>query len=757
MGVHSGNATLGGRDYSGIAVNLAARVAAAGHGGQVLLSGAAQAEAASDLPAGATTVGLGEFRLKDIEDAQRLHQLVLEGLPAEFPPLRVTRPGNLPAPLSAFVGRQDALRRIRALLGDTRLLTLTGPGGTGKSRLALESALAAAPAFADGAFFVPLAALNDPGLVLSAIADGLGVEQEAARSPLEVVQERLRGRRTLLLLDNFEHLRAAVPEVSAILSACSGATVLATSRSALRISGEQEYPVPPLEPEEAENLFWERARAVRPALSRSPAEVAAVQDICSRLDRLPLAIELAAARVRALAPAVILRRLERDLSLLEAGAGDLPARQRTLAATIAWSVDLLDKEARLVLARFSVFAGGAHLDVAEAVCGPDVDVVEGLAELVDQSLINLSEGAVEPRYSMLVTIRDHARGLLSEAEAGAVAGRHAAAMEALAADAEPHLLGPDSKSWVERLAVDHDNLRAALDWLEASGRSDRALVMAARLWRFWQVRVHLQEAATRLDRLLALPGPAPGSRLEGLEAAAGVHYWIGDLERSIVLYREELALAEALGRSDRAAAARFNLSFPVALVQGAVAAVELLEQSLEHYRASRDEAGMGRSLAGLANARLIAGDVALGRAAAVEAIPILERLGESHWVRWLQSIEAESYLMEGRPDDAEPCLRRVMEAFRAAGDMTGIVLTLADFAQLAHLRSDFERAARLLGWVDAQGGGSQVGINSHADRVRGRARPEEHLPAEVVARERAAGAAAPLEEVIAFALGGSDG
>ncbi|MBI3747481.1 MAG: adenylate/guanylate cyclase domain-containing protein, partial [Chloroflexi bacterium] len=450
MGLHSGEAELAGESLVGLDINRAARIASVGHGGQILLSEATRALLQGHLPADVRLRDLGAYRLKDLLGPEHVVQVEADGLTADFPPLRTpdARPNNLPTQLTTFVGRAAELEEAARLLSTTRLLTLTGPGGTGKTRLSLQLASTVADGFPDGVFFVPLEPIRDPMLVASRIATAVGVTESGALPIAETLSDWLRERTLLLVLDNFEQVAGAAPLVGDLLRAAPGLKIVVTSRAALRVSGEQEYPVPGLAappdlatlsgldrlqlPAEsrvldlaalgqyaAVRLFIERAVAVRPAFTVTNANAPAVAAISARLHGMPLAIELAAARIKLLSPEAILTRLEHQLDVLAAGARDLPARQQTLRGAIAWSYDLLDDDARRLLDRLSVFAGGCDLEAAEAVCGPAAEiggeVIDGLMALTDQSLIKVEEGGGgEPRFRLFDTIREFAAERLAE-------------------------------------------------------------------------------------------------------------------------------------------------------------------------------------------------------------------------------------------------------------------------------------------------------------------------------------------------------
>ncbi len=491
--------------YVGIDINRGARISAAGHGGQVLVSTATRGLVGEALPDGVAWRDLGTYRLRDFPEPERLSQLVIDGLPADFPALRTAdaRPNNLPSTVTSFVGRERELTEARLLLQTARLLTVTGLGGIGKTRFAIELAHRAGVDFPDGTFFVPFEPVDDPVLVPGTIAQAVGIVEIGARQPVQLLKELLGGQRVLLVLDNFERLTAAASVIGDLLRAAPGLRFVVTSRAILHLSGEQEFPldgltVPPdierLNPSElvgrtgtvaratvgeglltysAVRLFVERAMAARPSFSLDASNAAIVARICARLDGSPLAIELAAARIRLLPPDAILTRLERQFELLASSARDVPERQRTLRGAIAWSYDLLAEPHRHLLERLACFIGGCDLETAERVCGPTdelgVDVFDGIAELADQSLVRRSEAGDDIRFTIPETIRQFAyERLQARGETDEIRRRHAEAFLDLARAAAAELSGADQRRWVERLEREHDNMRAAL-----AGRSRR--------------------------------------------------------------------------------------------------------------------------------------------------------------------------------------------------------------------------------------------------------------------------------------------
>src|SRR5215203_1002510 len=486
MALHAGSTEERDCDYFGPPVDRVARLLSAAHGAQVLLSLTAQELVRDQLPAGAAVMNLGEHRLKDLFRPERVFQLVAPGLPSEFPPLRTleSHPNNLPLQPTPLVGREREVEEISERLRSEQvhLLTLTGPGGTGKTRLALQAAADLLEQFEDGVFFVSLAAITDPELVLSTIAGSLGLKESAKESLMETLEGYLRNKHLLLILDNFEQVLEGASIVGELVRACPRLKIFATTRIPLRLYGEQEYPVPPLElPDpvrlpplerltqyEAVRLFVERERAVKPDFEVTNDNASAVAEICVHLDGLPLAIELAAARTKLLPPQALQSRLSNRLKLLKGGARNLPARQQTLRATIDWSYELLDEDEKTLFGRLSVFAGGSTLEAIEEICDPqgELEALEVAGSLLEKSLLRREEGADgESRFVMLETIQEYAREKLEESgEAEETRRRHAEHYLALTETAEPELLGADQGRWMRRLGTEFANLREAHAW-----------------------------------------------------------------------------------------------------------------------------------------------------------------------------------------------------------------------------------------------------------------------------------------------------
>jgi predicted ATPase/class 3 adenylate cyclase len=606
MGIHTGEPLAIDSGYVGMDVHRAARIAAAAHGGQILLS-----RATRDLLPDADVVDLGDHRLKDLTRPERIYQLGLE----EYPPLKSLNRSTLPEAAHRLVGRGEEQRELAELIRTYRLVTITGPGGTGKTRLALQLAGELFDEYEGGACFVQLASLSDPGLVMPVALEALN----ARDGPAGVE------RRCLLVLDNFEHVVDAAPAVAEFVARTPSATLLVTSRTPLHLSMEIEYPLDTLHHRAAVEMFLDRARAVR----RHAEPSAAVDEICRRLDGLPLALELAAARLKLLDPPSLLARLETRLPLLTRGPSDVPERQRTLEATIQWSYGLLDDDMRRLLAALSVFSGSFDVDAAEAVVGADLD---GLATLVDASLVK-SRG--DSRFVMLETIREFARNRLADEDVETLPRRHAAYFLRLAEAAAPELRGPDAAAWFDRLEKDSDNLRTVLDWYALVEPAVLARLTIA-LWRFWLVRGRFEEGQIAIERAIA----GEATRAE----RALLTYQLGSLVIS------------------RGATARSR---------------ELFEEALELFRSECDGEGEARALAALGHAAADAGEWAHAIARYEAATELLRRQGNRLAVGAALSDRATVHLRSGDPQQALPLALEALELQREHGNQQGESLALA--------------------------------------------------------------------------------
>jgi predicted ATPase/class 3 adenylate cyclase len=747
MGLHTGEGVPGGDEYVGVEVHRAARIAAAAHGGQVLVSGTTRGLIEHSLPEGVSVRSLGRHRLKDLPHPEELHELVIDGLLIEFPPPRTLEVRtNLPTPLTSFVGRDRELSRIRELLGATRLLTLIGPGGSGKTRLAIEAAATMLRTFPDGVFFVELAAILDPGLVHSTIARSMGVREEPTRSIQASVEDAVRDRGILLVLDNFEQILGAAPMVTDLLRAAPRLKVLVTSRAPLHVGGEQELPVPSLglpdprglrageeiRASEAVDLFAQRAAAVAPAFALTDQNVGVVADLCARLDGLPLAIELAASRAKLLSPSDMFDRIQHRLALLTGGARDRPARQRTLRETIAWSYDLLEPVEQRLFARLSTFIGGWMLEAAEAVANPDEDVgldtLDVLGSLQDSSLIRSESVPGGPRFDMLETIREFGRDVLAESgEEDRIRRRHLSYFLALAETGEPRLLGGD-EGWLDRLEREHDNLRAALRWVIQAGEAESGLRIVGALWRFWLMRGHLAEGRRWTDEVLAMPEAAARTvgRARGLSAEAGLAYWQRQPAAAVRgLYEESMAIAMELGDRGAEADAAYNLSFAHQLAGDLDGARELLRRAADLYRGPGDNLNLAFVNTALATVALRRGDREEARALFDEAYRTFRRVGHLWGV--IQAAGGRAVLAIWNADfqRARRAALEALDANETLGHKLGISVAIQTLAMVAIHEGRPEVAVRLAGAVDRireDAGGeappTAVGIDDPRDVAR---------------------------------------
>src|SRR6266568_1061352 len=679
MGLHTGEPALTSERYVGLDVLRAARIMRAGHGGQVLLSQTTAHLVEQDLPDDVNLRDLGEYRLKDLGRPKRLFQLDISGLPVDFPPPKAldTYPHNLPVQLTPFIGREQEVTAVCELLRreDVHLLALTGPGGTGKTRLALQVAAELSDLFADGVFFVNLAPISDPSLVMSTIAETLGIRERADQSLLERLKEHLRQRQMLLLLDNFEQVVSAAVQVVELLVACPQLKAMVTSREVPHVRARHEFTVPPLPLPDLKHLpdlaavshfaavalFISRAQAVKPDFQMTVTNAHAIAEICARLDGLPLAIELAAARIKLLPPQALLARLSQRLGVLTSEALDVPERQQTLRNTIAWSYQLLDAQEQRLFRRLSVFVGGCTLQAIEAVCAA-LDksngakrVLDGLASLIDKSLLHQTEQETEePRLMMLETIREYGLEALAangEMEDGRRA--HATYYLALAEEAEPELEGPQQVTWLERLEREHDNLRAAMQWLleqELAGqRKEMALRLGVALRGFWTIRGHYNEGRAFLEQALAgSVGATTSVRAWSLNAAARLILSQGDFDRAEVLCEESLALCREIGDTSGIAYSLYLLGAVSAQRSDLAAACTLIEQSIGLEREIGNQGGIAIPLSNLANLVIKQGEYTRGHTLLEESLTIARGAGNKRGiVHALEGLAKLLFVTEG--------------------------------------------------------------------------------------------------------------
>jgi predicted ATPase/DNA-binding SARP family transcriptional activator len=600
---------------------------------------------------------------------------------------------NIPVPVSSLVGRERELEEITdALRGDTRLLTLTGPGGSGKTRLATEAANVLASELSDGAFFVALDAIRDPALLLPAIAQAVAVRESSERPLRESLAERLAGRRALLLIDNFEQLAEGAPMLSQVLEAAPGLTFLVTSRAALRVSGEHEYPVDPLRLEDAVALFVERARGSDPRFSVNGGNRVAVEEICARLDGLPLAVELAAARTKLLPPEAMLALLDERLDLLSRGARDLPERHQALRDTIAWSYDLLGTDEKELFARLAVFGGGFTLESAVAVCDVSLD---GIATLIDDSLLE-RDGA---RLRMLETIREYAlERLEADEDAEFVMRRHAEHFLKLA-ESEPVA---EQAAWLARMDAERDNFRVAIAWALDMSESSLALRLTSALWEFWWVRGYLAEGRGWLAGAIARGrGASPELRARGLHAAGSLATRQGDYESASSLFEESLGISEELG--DAAGTARSLLSLgTVAAEQGdQERAIELSQRAADLYQESDDRRGHALAISNLGGIALERGEYATAAELSEQAFGLFETLEDSEGMAFSLVNQGFAALSQHQHDRAVELLREALRRLAELEFKDVIGYCFEGLAAVLALTGRAEEASKLLGAAEA--------------------------------------------------------
>ena len=716
MGMHTGEGRLrGGRaegdpeDYVGIDVNYAARIAAAGNGGQIVLS-QALVDALDGTNGG---LGDGEVRLadeglravKDFDEPKRLHRLVVVGAADDDRPLRtLTAPSNLPGDVTELLGREADLERLRGELAETRVLTLTGPGGSGKTRLALGLGRAVLDRFPHGVWFVDLAGLTQPHLVETTIAAALSVRESAEKPIGEVLREYLRERTTLLLLDNLEQLLPPAAEAVALLvRVAPKLCVIVTSRELLRIAGERGYTVPPLDTSAGMRLFEERARAIRPDLELTEESRVAIRTICERLGGIPLAIELAAARVRLMSPALILERLTDSLSLA-GSARDVPERQRTLRGAIAWSHDLLSEPERRLFRRLAVFAGGCTAEEALRVADADgdlgLDVVDGLESLADKSLVRIepAESAGEARFEFHPLLREYALERLAESgEEDATLERHARTMVAVLEGIGGQILGLKGTDAINRLDLEIYNLRAACDFGLDRGVDEIPLRILAATWRWFQQRGFLREARGVIQPVLDHQDIEPRVRIGALAAEGGLAYWMNDIEACGAAYRERLELAEATRDQKLIADAHYDIGFLSVVANDPRGLLEHEQLALDMYEAIGEDGGAmwARQALGLAN--FLVGEYAEARDMEMQNHEQFRQKGSPFQVADSMTFLSGVNFRLGEPATAWRWMLQALDFFAEHDNASGIARTLGMAAILLVNDGDAELGARVAG------------------------------------------------------------
>ncbi len=725
-GLHAGVVERRDNDYFGTPVNRAARIMAAAHGGQVLLSQAVVDGVREILPAAISLRDLGMVRLKDLSTPEHVYQVVHSQLRQAFPALRSLEatPNNLTQQLTSFIGREEQLAELRRLLAGYRLLTLTGSGGCGKTRLCLQVAADSLERFPDGAWLVELASLSDPGLVPQTVATVLSLKEEPGMTIGQTLTDHLKDKRLLLVLDNCEHLLDGCARLAdALLHRCPDVTILASSREALGIGGEKTYRVPSLSlpdpkqahtpasvtPFEAVQLFNDRALLARSGFQVTDQNAAALASICRRLDGIPLAIELAAARVRSLTIDEINGKLDHRFQLLTGGSRTALPRQQTLRALLDWSYDLLNATEQALFCRLAVFAGGWTLDVAEQVCvGQPVEkvaILDLLTFLADKSLVVAEERDDATRFRMLETVRQYARErLLESGEEARWQGRHLTHFLGMAEEAEPHLTATDQKAWLDRLETEHDNLRSVLAWTSTPGGDAVAgLRLAGAIWRFWYVRGYLGEGRAWLSRILLAPlpdEPTAAARAKALDGAGMLVRRQGDHAAARALHEKALVIQRGLGDRPGIASSLSNLGIVAREQNDNATAKALYEESLALRRELGDQWGIGAALNNLGLVVLHDGDYPAARALYGESLKVFRDLGNRQAMASPLSNLGRVAYQQGDYAGARALIQESLAIFWDLRDRWGIAMSLEGLAYVALALARRVQAARLWGGAE---------------------------------------------------------
>jgi predicted ATPase/class 3 adenylate cyclase len=777
MGIHTGEAEAQGDDYvTTHTLNRVARIMSAGHGGQILISQAVVDLLHGTLPSGVTLRDMGQHHLKGLKQVEHLYQLVQEDLPQDFPPLVTLNetPNNLPVHLTSFVGRQREIDAVWQLLATNRLLTLSGPPGTGKSRLALQMVRQNLDNYQDGVFYVDLAAINDHQFVLNTIAQTLDLK-EASSQPLNITLiHHLRNKRILLFLDNFEQLIEAAPVVCDLLTACPELKILVTSREPLHVYGEQEYLVPPLvvpDPEhpqslqelsryEAVELFCQRARAVKPDFLITEKNAPYISEICARLDGLPLAIELAAARSRLLSPESMCTRLESRLKTLTGGARDLPARLQTLQAAIDWSYNLLDTDERRLFERLSVFQGGRSIGAAETVCNSDLSftVLNGLESLLNKNLLFSKEGKTgETRFYMLETIHEYARERLAlSGETDNLKIRHALYFLALAERAEAELHGKRQEYWFERLADELDNIRTVLNWTLDDVDVELGARLVAALRDFWYFKGLLSESSIWIKRALETEGKlSPAIRAKTLNAASLITHARGEDADGARFAQHALSLACDINAVETCAWASLFISICLMASHGHTRDIlTQAEDGLRLFRELDHKAGTVLGLNTLGELARLEGDYASAGQFYEECLTLsIETDNKQREAISLANLSYVAY-HEGNYNQAIDYGKKALSLFKSLQLEHAIAIALAMVVGPIGASGNPRLAARLLGASDAQleimGASIQLQDKCEIDRYKNAIR--EQLGEAEFNKAWSEGRAMSLEEAVACAL-----
>jgi predicted ATPase len=732
MAVHAGAAEFRDNDYFGNSLNRVSRILASAHGGQVLLSLPVEELVRDHLTLGVMLRDLGERRLRDLVRPEHLFQLVFAGLPAEFPPLRSLEvtPNNLPTLLNTFVGREHERADVKALLHETRVLTLTGTGGTGKTRLALQLAEESLGDYPEGVWLVELATISDPDRIVELAASTIGLREEPGEPTRTTLIRFLCGRRTLLILDNCEHLLAECANlVTEILRGCSTIKILATSRAPLGIAGERTWAVPPLSilnpsrdlfqvsdivstvsQYEAVRLFIDRAATVKPGFEVTRQNAAAIAQICWRLDGIPLAIELAAARARVLSPEQISHRLDDRFRLLTGGGRSVLPHQQTLRTLIDWSYDLLSESERVLFRRLAVFGGGRSIDAVEAVCTGDgvdaYDALDLLQLLVEKSLLSVETDATDAtRYTMIESVWQYARERLEAAgEFEALRDRHLDYFLALAEEARPGLEGAETHKWLDRLGADQSNFRLAFEWA-ASSRThvQKGLRLIAALTRYVEIRGNLEEGRAAFESLLNAPGAEEPTlaRAAALVGAGRISWCRDSSEEALGYYREGIALLEQLGRKREVILQSAFMGFAERNVGIRDQSEAHFQRALEAGKEYQDVVLTAIGLSGLGAIASDRGDIAGARRMREESLAIYRATGDQWVCGYILWGIARACVADNDPESARRALEEWTAIARKLGNRWVTPYVLHSFAEVLLLEGNGASAARALGAAEA--------------------------------------------------------
>ena len=773
MGLHTGEPLSGAADYVGLDVHRAARICAAGHGGQILVSGTVSGLAERDLPPGVSLRDLGTHRLKDLREPEHLLQVVHPDLPADFPSLKSldARPNNLPLQLSSFVGREREIAEVKRLLGAARLVTLTGSGGAGKTRLALQVAADVLEGYPDGVWLSEFAPIADPALVPKTVASALNVPEQPGRDMAETLVDALRPKALLLVLDNCEHLLAACRDLaSSLLRECPQVRVLATSREGLGVPGETLWRVPSLSmPEDlrhlppseelvlydAVRLFVDRAVATAPGFTVTSDNAPAVVQVCQRLDGIPLAIELAAARVKVLAVEQIAARLDDRFRLLTGGSQMVLPRQQTLRAMMDWSYDLLSEQERTVLRRLSVFAGGWTLEAAEDVGGGDgvekVEMIDLLAQLVDKSLVVAETLGRDARYRLLETIRQYGWARLEESgEAARTRDRHRDWYLAFVEQGSSKLFRRDRTAWLQRLDTEYDNLRGALAWsLEES--PEVGLCLGNELRRYWVDRGHLREGRAWFARLLERDrAVSPFVRAKSLIHLGFVVWTQGDLRQAAVMAEEGLALFRELGDKRGIAWSLGLLGLTEKFAGNYDRAARLFEESENLYRDMGDNENAANELRQRGHVAAFRGDYPLATALLEQALAVFKGVGNREGIVRSLHFLGETKHYQGDAKQAVSLLQQSLALGRELESGESNTYTQISLGNALREAGDYGRASSL--YKESLAFAKEQGIKRAALeclRGLGRASASQNQPEQAA---RLLGAVEALREGMDFSL-----